>query len=381
MLDTPANGRMPMALCGISRIDDLNAGAAGADPIGPGDPDKESVGVLQDLLTGQGQKGLPNLLSPDYGIFGPLTSNAVQSFRAQRALEAGDAVDAQALQALVQSLAVSPIASRGYLTLALNFTYSGLAKILSVVAQMEGAGKFGALNLNTDNAGLSFGLIQWAQKPGRLAEILNAFFAASWADFVRIFAIGDAEVASGLIAHAQQPAGGVDPTGQTTDEEFDLVREPWVGRFRAAALWAPFQQVQVQTALGDFRSSLSQIEQYAPPLNSERAVGFMLDLANQFGNGGARSIYYAVWQDGMAISDALQAMANESVERVQDTWKAGTQARRQHFLMTDLLSDNIFRDIFREPALGRQPPARALASSAASSPVSSAASSDKIASS
>jgi hypothetical protein len=369
---------MPMALCGISRIDELNAGAAGAVPIGPGDRDEESVGVIQDLLTGQGLKGLPNLLSPDYGIFGSLTSNAVRSFRAQRSLAAGNLVDAQALQTLVQSPAVSPIASRGYLTLALNFTYSGLAKILSVVAQMEGAGKFGALNLNIDKAGLSFGLIQWAQKPGRLTEILNAFFAASAADFVRIFGEGDAEVASGLINYAQKPSGGVDPaSGQTTDGEFDLVHEPWVGRFLTAALWVPFQQVQVQTALGDFRSSLAQIEQYAPQLNSERAVGFMLDLANQFGNDGARSIYHAVWQDGMAISDALQAMANESVERIQDPWKAGTQARRQHFLTTDFLSDNIFRD----PALGRLPPARALASSAASSPVSVAGSSDKIASS
>jgi hypothetical protein len=98
----------------------------------------------------------------------------------------------------------------------------------------------------------------------------------------------------------------------------------------------------VQTALNDFRGSLTQIEQYAPQLNSERAVGFMLDLANQFGNGGAHSIYQAVWQDGMAIGDALQAMANESVQRIQDPWKAATQIRRQHYLTTDFLSDNAF---------------------------------------
>jgi hypothetical protein len=366
-----------MALCGISRIDDLNTGAAAANPIGLGDPDKESVGAIQDLLTGQGQKGLPNLLSPDYGTFGPLTSVAVQSFRAQQSLPAENQVDVQTLQALVQSTPTAPIASRGYLTLALNFTYSGLAKILSVVAQMEGAGKFGALNLNTDKAGLSFGLIQWSQKPGRLAEILTSFIAASEADFVRILGEGDADIASGLITHTQRHSGGVDPaTGVTTDAAFDLISEVWAGRFCASALWVPFQKVQVETALRDFRSSLAETEKYAPRLNSERAVAFMLDLANQFGNGGARSIYEAVWQDGMAVPDVLQAMAKESVHRIQDPWKAGTQARRQHFLTTDFLSD----DAFHDPALGRQPPARALAW-APSSARSSASSSDKIASS
>ncbi len=340
-----------MALSGISRIDDLNAGVPTATPIGPGDPDKQSVGLIQDLLSGQGQKNLPSLLSPNYGSFGLLTSAAVKRFRVQQSLPAGSEIDVQTLQCLVRAPAAAPIASQGYLTLVLDCTYCGLAKILSVVAQMEGGGKFGALNLNTDKAGLSFGLIQWAQKPGRLTEILSAFFAASAADFIRILGGGDPNVAHGLIAHTQQPGGGVDPaTGETTDPPFDLVNDPWVSRFRVAALWARFQQVQVQTALNDFRNSLTQVQQYAPQLNSERAVGFMLDLANQFGNGGAHSIYLVVWRDGMSIADALQAMANESVERIQDPWKAGTQARRQHFLATDFLSD----DAFSDPTLGQQ---------------------------
>jgi peptidoglycan hydrolase-like protein with peptidoglycan-binding domain len=347
-----------MALCGISRIDDLNAGAATASPIGPGDPDRESVGLIQGLLTGQGEKGLPNLLSPDYGVFGPATSAAVQQFRAQHSIAPGNQVDAQTLQSMVQSPAPVPVASRGYLTLVHNFDYSGLAKILSVVAQMEGAGKFGALNLNTDKAGLSFGLIQWAQKPGRLSEILDAFFAASEADFVRILGAGDADFASGLIAHTKQPLGGIDkPTGQTTDPAFDLVNEPWVSRFRHAALWKPFQKVQLQTALNDFSGSLRIIKQYAPQFDSERAVGFTLDLANQFGNAGARSIYQAVWNAGMSVNDLLQAMADESVERIQDPWKTGTQARRQHFLTTGFLSDNAFGDA----AIGSQAPTTAVA--------------------
>ena len=335
-----------MALCGISRIDDLNSGAASATAIGPGDPDTESVGVVQQMLTGQGQKGLPNLLSPSYGMFGPLITAAVQNFRTQQGLPAGSQVDVQTLQTLVQAPAPSPVASRGYMTLILDFTYTGLAKILSVVAQMEGAGKFSALNLNTDKAGLSFGLIQWAQKPGRLTEILKAFRAASVDDYARILGGGDASVADGLVVHTGQPHGGIDPA---TDRAFDLVNEPWVSRFRQAALFKPFQQVQVQTALGDFSKSLNLIGQYAPQLNTERAVGFTLDLANQFGDGGAHSIYDSVAQDGMAIADLLQAMADESVARIQDPWKAATQARRQHFQTTNFLSDGLFANSDSQP--------------------------------
>jgi hypothetical protein len=339
-----------MVLCGIQRIDDLHSGAVSATPIGPGDTDTNSIGLVQQMLAGQGQTGLPNLLSPDYGVFGPRTVAAVQNFRAQQGLPAGDRIDAQCLRTLVQAGAPAAVASRGYMTLVLDCSYTGLAKILSVVAQMEGAGKFGALNLNTDKAGLSFGLIQWAQKPGRLEEILQAFSATRAADFTNIFGGGDANLAAQLIAHTRLPNGGVDPaSGQTINHAFDLVNEPWVSRFRQAAQFKPFQQVQVQTAVNDFAASLSRLQQYAPQLTSERAVGFMLDLANQFGDGGARRIFQAVVQPGLALGDLLQGMADESVARMQDPFKAGTQARRQHFITTTFLSDGPFTNSDDQP--------------------------------
>jgi peptidoglycan hydrolase-like protein with peptidoglycan-binding domain len=332
-----------MALCGISRIDDLHSGAAAATPIAEGDSDRDSVGLIQQMLAGMGQPGLPNLLSPDFGIFGPKTTAAVQNFRAAQGLPAGNQLDVQCLQCLVQAEATHPLASRGYLTLVLDIPFGGLAKILSVVAQMEGAGKFSALNLNTDRAGLSFGLIQWAQKPGRLTDILKAFSKASPDDFARIFGAGDADLAAQLVVHTQKPKGGIDPaTGLTTDPAFDLINEPWASRFRQAALFRPFQQVQVQTALAAFSHSWNLVQQYAPQLNTERAVGFMLDVANQFGDGGLRSIYQAVAKDGMALSNLLQAVADESVTRIQDPWKSATQARRQNFLTTTFLSDDPF---------------------------------------
>lgn len=96
-----------MAPCG-PRIDDLNSGAASATPIGAGDPDSASVGLLQQMLAGQGQTGLPNLLSADYGLFGPRTTAALQTFRVQQGLPAGAQIDAECMQTLVQ--ASSPVA-------------------------------------------------------------------------------------------------------------------------------------------------------------------------------------------------------------------------------------------------------------------------------
>jgi hypothetical protein len=59
----------------------------------------------------------------------------------------------------------------------------------------------------------------------------------------------------------------------------------------APALLPQYQKAQVTTALGDFQSSLAKIQSYAPEFQTERAVAFMLDLANQHGDPGAQSIY------------------------------------------------------------------------------------------
>jgi hypothetical protein len=335
-----------MANCGIDRIDGLYAGAAGVAYVGPGDSDVAAVAVIQDLLSGHGQRGLPNLLGPSYGIFGPATTRALQDFCLRLGLPGTNQVDRNTLQRLVMTPAATPMASRAYLTMVLDVEFGGLVKVLSVVAQMEGAGKFAALNLNTDKAGLSVGLIQWAQKPRRLYEILSAFSAASRADYVQIFGAGDQPTAQGLLAHTAKVNGGVDPqSGKTVDSNFDLVCEPWVSRFQAALAWLPFQKIQVGTALAAFGVSLARLQQYAPDLHAERSVAFMLDLANQFGDGGARKIYAAVHQDGMSEADILSACAEESVHRIQDPFKPAAQLRRQHFQTTSFLSDQPFAGV------------------------------------
>jgi peptidoglycan hydrolase-like protein with peptidoglycan-binding domain len=328
-----------MAKSGLVRIDGLFEGTPVGLPIGPGDPDKESVGAIHDLLRGQGQPSMPTPVAADYGIFGPKTTGAVDAFRTANGLEASGVVDVAMMTALVRAPAKKPVASRPFVTLVLDFEWSGLTKIVSLTSILEGQGSFGAMNLNTDRAGLSYGIIQWAQKPGRLHEILKAFSDTNADEFKAIFGGGDAAVAAGLLAHTARASGGVDSSGRTTDDKFGLTDATWTPRFQAATLSTEFQQVQIKTALLAFQKSLNILAGYAPEFTSERAVAFMLDVANQFGDGGAKSIFTATAEDGQSIADHLAAIADESVRRIASQFQAGTRNRRDLFLNTPLLAD------------------------------------------
>ncbi len=323
---------------GISFIDNLFSQAEAPAIREGAAPD--AVGAIQDLLTGHGFPGLPTVVSTNYGIWSPKTISAVQSFQKQSALPIADQVDKPTLQKMIDTAASDARASRAYLTLVLNSPFTGLLKILSLVAQMEGAGRFSALNRNTDRAGLSFGLIQWAQKPGRLAEMLRAMSTANREQFVAVFGGADPGVADALVANCSKPCGGIDPkTGDTVNAAFSLIDEPWITRFRRAALSLQFQQVQVQLALDAFTRSSSIIRRYAPDLVSERAIGFMLDVANQFGDSGAERFYTRAHRDGMRELDVLEAIADESVAAMGDSLKTGVRARRDRFLETPFLSE------------------------------------------
>ena len=301
------------------------------------------MGAIQDLLTGHGLPGLPTIAAAQYGKWTQKTTAALQAFQKAGGLDVAASVDRRALQNMLSRPVTDPRASEVYLKLVLQSPSTGLHKILSLVAQMEGAGKFAAVNRNTDRAGLSFGLIQWAQKPGRLCDILSAMYAADHALFIGIFGADDAAVADGLVSHCRKPFGGVDPkTGETVNAAFNLIEEPWLSRFRQSALAKCFQQVQVQVALEAFSSSYSRIRGFAQGLVSERGVAFMLDVANQWGNSGVQKLYNDVHQPGMSETDLLEAIAEESIARMDDSLKAGVRARRERFLQTPFLSDRPF---------------------------------------
>lgn len=313
----------------------------GAPAINSGTRDHTAIGAIQDLLSGHGVVGMPNCLSPLYGRFGTKISSAIQSFQGQHDLPPTGVVDSATLLQLIAIPASEPRASLGYLTLVLHKGFTGLLKVVSIVSQMEGAGKFGALNLNIDGAGLSYGIIQWAQRPGRLLELLRAYSAADQALYVEIFGEGDAVLADALLALLGRSNGGVDPKkGITIDARFDLIKSPWTERFKQATLQLKFQIAQVDAAVQAFGKSYQVILGYSSGIESERGVAFMLDVANQFGDGGLKRIYNKVHRSGMGEMEILEAIADETVEHMPDKFKHGVRARRDDFLTTALLSDD-----------------------------------------
>ena len=335
-----------MAATGIPRIDQLLA--AGGVAIAKGDGNVAAIGIVQDLLIGHGFAGLPGLLGKNHGVFGDQTTNAVRTVQKDAGLTQSGAVDQATLQAMIARPVTKPAASQGYLCLVLDLAFQGLTRVMSLTSQFEGGGMFGAINPNSDKAGLSYGLIQWAQKPGRLHDILAGFQQQQPATFIAVFGNGDANVAKALVAHTHKLNGGVDAAGKTTDAKFDLVNEPWLARFRNAALQPALQKVQLSVALDAFADTLAKVRIFAPQLVSERALAFMLDLANQHGDAGAESIFKTAAKPAVSQAELLLAMRNESVTRVQKKFGPGpvtesTRSRREAFRTTKLLSDQPFQ--------------------------------------
>lgn len=334
-----------MSKTGIARIDDLLAAKVGVPAIVPGDGDRAAVGAVQELLRSHGFTRLPDMRHSSYGTFGPLTRQSVLAYRAQAGLGEEARVDCALLGNLLTREPATPLANRCYLTQVLNFEWTPLLGVMCLAALSESGGRFDCLNLNTDRCGLSFGIIQWAQRPGRLHEILAAFRAEAPETLEEI--VGGAAEVEGLLAHTARTNGGVNrATGETLDPRFDLVREPWAGRFRAIGRNRRLQAVQVRTAMEAFRTSLERLKREAKGITSQRGYAFVLDLANQHGNAGALAIYRAVAKPGMGEAEILAAMEKESVRRVAAQYgktsaeAASTASRRELFRTMPWLSDS-----------------------------------------
>jgi hypothetical protein len=314
--------------------------------LGIGDPDRDAVGAIQDLLSGYGNRQLPDVRLASHGTYGSMTAAAVQQFRANNGLPPSNQVDSNCLIALARGKSSDPMACRSYIALSLDLALDPMTYLMTLTGLWEADARFALLNLNTDRAGLSFGVIQWAQKPGRLSELLSAFHAADAARFSNLFG-GDSS-AAGLLAHVAQANGGVDVSGATTDPAFNLTADPWVSQLRAAGLDPVFQTVQVNLATADAQSAYRQMQAHTSLIASQRGVGFLLDVANQHGIAGALSIYGAVMTGGLAESALLQAMRDESVRRVSAQFGAtsseaqSTASRRDWFRTSPVLSDGPF---------------------------------------
>ena len=349
-----------MAQSGVSTIDALIEDMS-APPIVNTGGDRPAVAVVQDLLRAHGVNGMPRQGNATHGSFGPVTIAAVRNFQQTHSLPVVppdnsqaatvDAATLKTLAAVPTEANANPTASRGYLTLTLDFPFTGMLRVMSITTEFEGGGRFAAQNRNTDRAGLSYGLIQWAQRPGRLHDIVSAFQTEEPQLFASVFGDGDANLAQRMVAHTNRPNGGVNANGTTTNPAFNLISNPWTGRFSQAALAPALQKVQVRTALAAFNGSFEFLQGFAGGIIiSERGVAFMLDVANQHGDGGARSIFRTVRQaqPNLSGADLLTALANESVRRVAAQFGANspearsTRNRRDAFRLTPLLSDTIF---------------------------------------
>jgi peptidoglycan hydrolase-like protein with peptidoglycan-binding domain len=333
-----------MARTGISQIDGLLETQL-AETLTADNCTAQTVAFLQDLLIGHECAGIPGPLGAARGRFGPRTTEGIREFQRKRDLPATGAVDLATLRAFVEPGWPRPLACCGYVALVMDVPFTGIVRLVSLTSQFEGAGRFAAINRNTDRAGLSFGLIQWAQKPGRLNELLRAFQSREQALFVQVLGGGDAAVAQGLIAHTAKTRGGTDANGTTTDPRFDLVDDLWVERFTQAGKRLELQRVQLDVAAADFEKSFARLQVYAPQIRSERGVAFMLDVANQHGDGGAEAIFRHVQRPGLAEADLLAAVQQESVARVRTQFGEGDKAestfnRREAFRTRTLLSED-----------------------------------------
>jgi hypothetical protein len=333
-----------MAVTGLAQIDALLAGAH--PPLTAATCTAETTGFVQDLLIGH-DFALPGPLAAARGRFGPQTTAAITRFQQARHLPRTGSLDAPTLRALAAPGWPNPIACCGYIALVLDVAYTGMTRLVGFTSQCEGAGRFGAINRNTDRAGLSFGLIQWAQSPLRLHELLRAFQTHAPAAFVEVFGDGDAALASRLVAHTGKKRGGTRADGTTSDPAFDLIRAPWTPRFQRAGRDLRLQRVQLDLACEDFTRSFTRLQISAPEVQSERGIACLLDVANQHGDSGAAAIAGAVRAPGQSEADLLIAIEEESVRRVARQFgaaskeAASTRARRRAFRTTTALSDDL----------------------------------------
>jgi hypothetical protein len=245
-----------------------------------------------------------------------------------------------------------------------------LLNIICLVTRFEG--RFDTLNLNTDHAGLSFGIIQWAQSPNRLAEIVGAFQVRETDLFNSTF--GGETAAQGMLAHLRKEKGGLriinqktrETDGETTEPAYDLVKSPWKERFKTAGQSKEWQKIQVELAQNAFQSALGQIRGYVGGrIHTQRGLAFMLDLTNQHGGSlkkdehgkfikGAPRIFQKVADanPGLAEDKLLEKMSERSVKILEATFpqKPGNTAKKNRNNQQIVAQGTARRLFFRTPS-------------------------------
>jgi hypothetical protein len=213
--------------------------------------------------------------------FGAATTLAVREFQRQQGLGADGVVGPRTWSRLFPVLKPS----REYLDGVLyggRPVYDDLDDVVAAVAANEW-GTFDALQLNGDGQGLSFGILQWAQRPGSLYELLANCHSANAAKFTEIWGDGDAGLAGDLLAGTR--AGG---------KKLALWQGPWPLRFWLGGRELEFQRVQRRLARQQLAARLEEGYRLYPagfkPQGriALRALVMLADVGNQAGPGGLR---------------------------------------------------------------------------------------------
>ncbi len=316
--------------CGDSTIDGLLAGDVSVKPLSLGAAAR-AVGYLQDLLRGHGYSYLPDPRAASWGDYGSATRRAIADYRRLNELTAGDEADSNLLRDLVSRPAPRAVIGPAYVPLVLDVAFTPILRFVWLTSLFETGGVFQKLNLNTDQCGVSFGILQWSQKPGQLHRFLQACCAREPAEWARI--MGNDSV----IDYTAKANSGLDARGTAIDPAFELTRDPWKSRLQALGASLPMQRVQLDLAAETYRVELDRETGYASKATSERGFAFLLDLANQFGPARVEQQYKRAAQPGIGETEILKAMEDAFTAIARPEFQPQVRARREFFRTTSLL--------------------------------------------
>lgn len=249
------------------------------------------------------------------GIFGHQTELAVRAFQADHGLWVDGEVGPQTWPELFggNRLPTIPRPTKEYINRVMfdgREVYDALDELIAAVSAGEG-GRFDAINRNTDGEGLSFGYLQWAQKPGSLYRLLAAMERHHHQKFVAILGGGDEAQAAELLAKTK--GGG---------KQLPLWNGVWSKRFQDAGRQVEFQRVQRQVARQETMDKLREGYRHYPERFKPkgkialRALVMMADVGNQAGPRGLiRGLGYAR-QHGLENEEKFIRKLGEYVENI-----------------------------------------------------------------
>jgi hypothetical protein len=265
------------------------------------------AGPMVDLV----QSRLRDLgyLADNEAGFGPDTARAVRHFQEARGLRPDGVVGPHTWPRLFPPVPFT----RKYLD---GVLYAGrqvfdeLDQVVAAVTVGEG-GAFDALQLNGDGAGLSCGILQWAQAPGSLYGLLMVWQHANPAKFVELLGQGDQQEALNLLEQTRD--GGT---------ELALWQDPWPLRFWQAGRDPEFQRGQRDLARRQLADRLQEgYRRYPAEFKpggaiALRALVMMADVGNQAGPGGLRRALSAAAAQGLDDEADFIAALGDYVEDI-----------------------------------------------------------------